>query len=135
MAVVHGLTLAERIQQALELYELGYRAIGIGGLVPTASDRRGNINAIAATIEAVRQIDTNVHFHVFGLCAPRYAQGFRRLGVSYDGSSYAKEAFIARNFLMNEGGRLVRYLATRTDTKTIAASTQSRYEYISCMSC
>ena len=120
MAVVHGLTLAERIQRASELYETGYRAIGIGGLVAGARNFNSSLIASAATIEAIRQIDTNVHFHVFGLCSPRYAKAFHQLGVSFDGSTYAKEAFIARNFLMNEGGRLVRYPAARNDTKAIA---------------
>ncbi|OWY65157.1 hypothetical protein B7486_43380 [cyanobacterium TDX16] len=120
MAVVHGLTLAERIQRAVELYEIGYRAIGIGGLVAGARNLNSSLIEIAATIEAIRQIDTNVHFHLFGLCSPRYARAFHQLGVSFDGSTYAKEAFIARNFLMNEGGRLVRYPAASNDTKAIA---------------
>lgn len=120
MAVVHGLTLAERIQRAIELYEIGYRAVGIGGLVAGARNFKGSLIAIAATIEAVRQIDTNVHFHIFGLCSPRYARAFNQLGVSFDGSTYAKEAFIARNFLIHQGGRLVRYPAASNDTKAIA---------------
>lgn len=121
MAAVQGLTLAERIQRASELYEIGYRVIGIGGLAG-ARNFNSSLIAIAATIEAIRQIDANVHFHVFGLCSPRYAKAFHQLGVSFDGSTYAKEAFIARNFLMNEAGRLVRYPAARTDTKAIAPS-------------
>ncbi|WP_199197700.1 hypothetical protein [Chroococcidiopsis sp. CCALA 051] len=120
MAVVHGLTLAERIQRAIELYEIGYRAVGIGGLVAGARNFHSSLIAIAATIEAIRQFDTNVHFHVFGLCSPRYARAFNQLKVSFDGSTYAKEAFIARNFLMNQGGKLVRYPAAKTDTKAIA---------------
>ncbi|AFY91086.1 hypothetical protein [Chroococcidiopsis thermalis] len=120
MAVVHGLTLTERIQRAIELYEIGYRAVGIGGLVAGARNFHSSLIAIAATIEAIRQIDTNVHFHIFGLCSPRYARAFNQLGVSFDGSTYAKEAFIARNFLIHQGGRLVRYPAASNDTKAIA---------------
>ena len=40
MAICHGLSVEERVEYARWLYRIGYRCIGIGGLVPLASDSK-----------------------------------------------------------------------------------------------
>ncbi|MBD2309828.1 hypothetical protein H6G17_30920 [Chroococcidiopsis sp. FACHB-1243] len=54
MAVVHGLTLAERIQRAIELYEIGYRTIGIGGLVAGARNFNSSLMGLCRKVRKNR---------------------------------------------------------------------------------
>lgn len=126
MATVHGNTLQERIEMALLLYKLGYRAIAIGSLVPSANDYSGTIKIVRAIVEAIRNTNVHVHIHVFGLCAPRYARVFYELGLSFDGSTHARKAFTARTVLMRVQSRLVRYPASPKGRKPIAPQCNCR---------
>lgn len=108
-AAVHGCDIKERVENALYLYELGYRTLAIGGLVPLASDKQRCLEIVQSIKEA---LPNDVWLHVFGLCAPDYAKAFHDLGInSFDGASHLKEAFNAGTFFITEGNSMVKYKA------------------------
>ncbi|MBD2772007.1 DUF6884 domain-containing protein [Iningainema tapete] len=109
MATIHGLSLQEKLSNAYALYTMGYRHLGIGGLVRSASDYSGNLHIIRAIVEKLRSVDSSVHLHVFGLCAPKYASAFQEMNLSFDGSTHARTAFTEGIFLINSGKDVVRY--------------------------
>ncbi len=114
MAVVHGLTVEERLKRAVELYNLGYKALGIGGLVPEASNKRHNIQIVGTVVEELQKLPEKIWIHVFGLSAPEYAKAFHQLRVtSFDSASHFKEAFLAGSFFLAEGERLIKYKAVK----------------------
>lgn len=76
MAVVHGLSTEERVERAVELYNLGYRALAIGGLVPTASDKPKNIQIVKTLVEELQKLSEKIWIHIFGLSAPEYEESF-----------------------------------------------------------
>lgn len=110
LAVIHGLSLKEKVEYARLLYQLGYKHLGIGGLVQQVSNYSSTLYTIKTIIETIRALDKNVHFHVFGICAPKYAKVFLNMeGVSFDGSTYARETFLSNGMLFHSGDNLVRY--------------------------
>lgn len=114
MAVVHGVSIEARIKVALDLYNFGYRAIGIGGLVATASNKQHNIKIIKIITKELRQLPEQVWIHVFGLSSPGYARVFNEINItSFDGASHFKEAFTAGSFFLIKGDHLVKYKASK----------------------
>ncbi|MBW4642672.1 MAG: queuine tRNA-ribosyltransferase family protein [Goleter apudmare HA4340-LM2] len=114
MAVIHGISTEERLGYALKLYELGYRAIALGGLVPKSSDKQRNMGIIQTVVEELQKLPEKIRIHIFGLSAPEYAKAFHKLGVtSFDGASYFKEAFSAGSFFFTDGEKLIKYKAVK----------------------
>lgn len=110
MAVVHGLNLPERIENARFLIGAGYDALALGGLAGQASKRQ----MILAVVSAIRREVPGVWLHVLGLSSPAYAAEWQRVGVdSFDGASHFKQAFTAGKFFMEQGGQLTGYQAAR----------------------
>lgn len=121
MAVVHGVSIEARIKVALDLYNFGYRAIGIGGLVATASNKQHNIKIIKIITKELRKLPEPVWIHVFGLSSPAYARVFNDINLtSFDGASHFKEAFTAGSFFLAEGERLIKYKAIKPNDKPTA---------------
>jgi len=115
MAVVHGLTLDERLEYARELYDLGYGALALGGLAGRASAKTDNINIV----NTIRAALPDVWLHILGLSSPDYAGAWRLAQVeSFDGSSHFKQAFTAGTFYTEELGQLHKHTAARTDRET-----------------
>lgn len=113
IAVTHGITTQEKIETALKLYEIGYRAIGIGGMVINASDIKRNI----ASIAAIRDSLPKFYLHVFGLSSPVYAKAWSEIGVdSFDGSSYLLQAFRGQFYQAN-GSQITKYTAALPNSK------------------
>ncbi|MEQ8387040.1 MAG: hypothetical protein RH949_32255 [Coleofasciculus sp. A1-SPW-01] len=113
VAVAHGLSISERIRAALDLVELGYKLIGLGGLATI-----GNVSHALTIIQTVaNQLPRSTSLHIFGLCAPRYAKAFAQLPrvYSFDGSTHIREAFQG-NFLQTVEDKLVRH---RTEKERI----------------
>jgi hypothetical protein len=105
IAVAHGVTIRERIHAAHCLLELGYEAIGLGGLV--------GIGGVRHTLEVIKAIadalPKEIYIHVFGLCSPQFIRGFAELGISsFDGSTHLRGGFKG-NFFEAVGKRLVRH--------------------------
>ncbi len=110
LAVIHGLSLKEKVEYALKLYRLEYKYLGIGGLVQQASDYQSTLYTIKTIIGTIRTLDKNVHFHIFGVCAPKYAKVFLNMkGVSFDSSTHARETFSSNGMLFQSGDNIVRY--------------------------
>jgi hypothetical protein len=110
MAAVHGLSLAERTQNARFLIDAGYQALALGGLAGQASKRQ----MIVEVVGAIRCEFPGVWLHVLGLSSPGYAAEWHRLGVdSFDGASHFKQAFAAGKFFMEQDGKLAGYQAAR----------------------
>lgn len=96
MAVCHGLSVDERIECAQLYYKMGYRYIGIGGLVPTASNRRYCSSVVA---EIKRALPNDCKLHVLGLCSPSYAAAWDEMGIwSFDGRTFQVEATYGSDF-------------------------------------
>lgn len=110
LAVIHGLSLEEKVEYTLKLYRLGYKYLGIGGLVQQTSDYPSTLYTIKTIIGTTRALDKNVHFHIFGVCAPKYAKVFLNMkNVSFDGSTHARETFSSNCMLFHSGDNIVRY--------------------------
>jgi hypothetical protein len=98
LAVIHGLSLSDRLEVAKYFLELGYRHLGIGGLVSQAREYSTNLHIIRTIAQLVRLRSvfeeelhgTSSHLHVFGLCSPQYAKAFIQMGLSFDGSSFIR---------------------------------------------
>lgn len=115
IATAHGLTVAERIQSAKELIEIGYKAIGLGGLVGIGSVKY----TLLIVKEIAEQLPAEIHTHVFGLCAPAYGQEFKKLGIkSFDGSTHIQEGFKGRLLEAIEG-RLKRHQCSSRPSEKI----------------
>ncbi len=109
LATIHGLSIQEKIEYGIKLYQLGYKRLGIGGLAQQASHYSTNLYIIKAIIQAIHSFEKTVHFHVFGLCSPQYAKAFFEMGISFDGSTHARETFSSNTLLFNNGENLLRY--------------------------
>lgn len=111
MAVVHGMNVPERVRTALELHEIGYRALALGGLAGMAGQKP---NSVIAAVQEVRAAIPGVYLHVLGVSSPSFAAEWNHLGVdSFDGASCFKQAFTAGAFYLERDGSLVAYRAAR----------------------
>lgn len=126
LAVIHGQSLSERLEVAKYLLGLGYRHLGIGGLVSQAREYSTNLHIIKTITQVVRSLidservlpkagampaagvaiaplhEPNAHLHVFGLCSPRYAKAFIQMGLSFDGSTFIREGLGGGMFVSHE---------------------------------
>ena len=91
MAVIHGMDIHEKEDNAKFALGLGYKHICIGGLAGQARKRDWCVEQVEHIMKVVPD---GVWVHVLGLSSPFYASQWKRLGVSsFDGSSYFKKAF------------------------------------------
>lgn len=126
LAVIHGQSLSERLEVAKYLLGLGYRHLGIGGLVSQAREYSINLHIIKTITDVVRSLinservlpkadampaagvaiaplhEPNAHLHVFGLCSPQYAKAFIQMGLSFDGSTFIREGLGGGMFVSQE---------------------------------
>lgn len=127
LAVIHGQSLSERLEVAKYLLGLGYRHLGIGGLVSQAREYSINLHIIKTITQVVRSLidservlpkagvipplhsnstgalhEPNAHLHVFGLCSPQYAKAFIQMGLSFDGSTFIREGLGGGMFVSHE---------------------------------
>jgi hypothetical protein len=131
LAVIHGTSLKERLEVAKYFLELGYRHLGIGSLVPQAREYSTNLHIIKTIAQEVRSLradvspspsgsvgkacpkglgvshEANSHLHIFGLCSPQYAKVFLQIGLSFDGSTFIREA-LAAGMLAGSEDKLIR---------------------------
>ncbi len=107
MAVAHGLSATERIDQAQWLYKLGYRFIGVGGLVPEASNLKFCVGLVK---EIKRTLPSDASIHVFGLNSPRYGKEWTDAGIySFDGRTYVTRSIQKNAWLDADGQNLIEY--------------------------
>lgn len=110
MATIHGVTLEERVEMAVQLEGMGYRHLAIGGIAAQAARKE-----LATEIcETLRAAVPNVHLHALGLSSPEYAKRWKRIGIdTFDGSSHFKQAFTAGAFYTRVGAKLTKWQAAR----------------------
>lgn len=117
MAVVHGLTLEERITTAQTYVDMGYTHLALGGLAGRASQKK----FIMEIVTAIRQKFSNIWIHVLGLSSPLYAAEWYTLNInSFDGSSHFKQAFMCGLYFVANGEKLDKYKASRQGEKVTA---------------
>ena len=107
LATIHGQSLSERIEVAKHLLGLGYRHLGIGGLVAQAREYSTSLHIIKTITQFVRSHEPNAHIHVFGLCSPQYAKAFLQMGLSFDGSTFIREG-LGRGMFVSHEEKLIR---------------------------
>jgi hypothetical protein len=90
LGVAQGWSPASYSQSVLQLQAMGYRRIGLGGMVPLKTHE---ILACLEAANAVRHAETQ--FHLFGITRCENALRFRDYGVtSFDSTSPLKQAFM-----------------------------------------
>lgn len=111
LVTIHGLTIEEKVKNAVKLYELGYRVFAIGSLSINSCQKQRNIR----TIQAVRDtLPSSCYLHVFGLSSPDYVQAFSQIGInSFDGSSWLKQSFLGL-FYEVRNNRLIKHQVSPT---------------------
>lgn len=110
MAVVHGVTLDERLQAAQRLIDLGYTALAIGGIAGRTAQRQTVIDIVTTLREAF----PTTRLHVLGISAPSFAAVWSTYGIdSFDGASHFKQAFTAGRFFVADGAELRTFRAAR----------------------
>lgn len=110
MAVVHGLTSAERVTVARRYIELGYSHLALGGMASNAARK----TLVLSQVADVRTALPTVYIHILGLSSPQYMREWKRLKIdSCDGSSHFKQAFTGGAFFTVEGSKLTKHKAAR----------------------
>ena len=85
-------------------YDMGYRHLAIGGLVPMGD--AAIIQVVEAVSKAVGRLRHKPWVHLFGIFRPRLQPRFRGLGVdSFDSASYFRKAWLRsdQNYLSRDG--------------------------------
>lgn len=104
VGVVHGLDAADYARSTALLIEMGYRHLGIGGLV-FRSDRE--IAEIVRAVAAVRaSMRRRIWIHLFGIFRPKLQHLFEESRVdSFDTASYYRKAWLRsdQNYLGVDG--------------------------------
>jgi hypothetical protein len=104
VGVAHGITARDYARAVGDLVEMGYRHIGIGGLV-FRHDRE--IAEIVQAVAAVRDdLRKPLWLHLFGIFRPRLQALFRELRIdSFDSASYYRKAWLRsdQNYLGIDG--------------------------------
>lgn len=90
IGVAQGWSPHSYAESVTELQKMGYRRIGIGGLVPL---KTSDIRMVVAAVGEVRRSDTR--FHLLGITRLEHLHEFRRYGVtSFDTTSPLRQAFM-----------------------------------------
>ena len=91
-------------QSVRHYYDLGYRHMAIGGLVPLQDSKIENI--VRAVMDVADQLTDRPWIHLFGIFRPKLQQLFRHLHVdSFDSASYFRKAWLRsdQNYLSADG--------------------------------
>ena len=101
---LHGLDADDYAQSVHQYYELGYRHMAIGALVPLPDKEiRKIVEAVMATVE---QLPERPWIHLFGIYRPKLQRLFRALKVdSFDSATYFRKAWLRsdQNYLSTTG--------------------------------
>ena len=93
VGVVQGTNSAQYSDQVAQYWEMGYRHIAIGGLVPQSD------NAILEIVQKVSAAADRLRhrpwLHLFGIYRPNLQASFRELGIdSFDSATYFRKAWL-----------------------------------------
>ena len=124
---VQGTSAIQYAQNVRKYYDMGYRHLAIGGLVPLKD--QAVLDIAKAITEAASQLPERPWIHLFGIYRPNLQLEFRTLGIdSFDSASYFRKAWLRsdQNYLSTSGQwyAAIRVPMTR-DPRTRKKMTQS----------
>ena len=104
VGAVQGTSPEQYADNVKKYYEMGYRHVAIGGLVPL---RDGEIERIVRAVgEAAGGLRTRPWIHLFGIYRPKLQALFRELEIdSFDSATYFRKAWLRsdQNYLAPNG--------------------------------
>ncbi len=104
VGTIQALDSKQFSQSVAEYYELGYRHLAIGGLVPQSDADIAEI--VRAVMRTANDLAERPWIHLFGIYRPKLQQLFRELRVdSFDSASYFRKAWLRsdQNYLAANG--------------------------------
>ena len=104
VGAVQGVDAEQYAENVQRYYEMGYRHMAVGGLVP---QQDAAIEEIVRSIsEAVKKLRHRPWIHLFGIFRPKLQNLFRELGIdSFDSASYFRKSWLRsdQNYLGSNG--------------------------------
>jgi len=104
IGTVQALSPAGYAETVKLYYELGYRHMAIGGLVPLSDDSIEEI--VTYVMTTASQLSPRPWIHLFGVFRPKLQAKFRELKVdSFDSATYFRKAWLRsdQNYLASDG--------------------------------
>ena len=104
VGTIQALSAKQYAQSVRDYYNLGYRHLAIGGLVPKSDVEIEKI--IRAVIRSADKLPERPWIHMFGIYRPKLQELFRQLKVdSFDSASYFRKAWLRsdQNYLAPNG--------------------------------
>lgn len=104
VGVVQGITAEDYQKQLGEYFEMGYRHLALGGLVPRADSEI--LDIVRSVTYAFTRLRSRPWLHLMGIFRPLLQDQFRRLGVnSFDSATYFRKAWLRsdQNYLGADG--------------------------------
>lgn len=105
VAALQGITADQYAANVRQYYDMGYRHMAIGGLVPLSdSDALEIVEAVSAASD--KMLPKRPWIHIFGIYRPRMQRDFRALNISsFDSASYFRKAWLQsdKNYLTQSG--------------------------------
>lgn len=136
LVTVHGMSIEERLENIMQLYEIGYTNFALGGMAARASQKKTLFESIKTILDKIRSVLPSAYIHVLGLSSPDYWKFFNDIGVdSCDGSSHFKQAFTGGIFYEVDGIKLVKRQAVRVDKVTRVPLGFPDFDICYCSSC
>lgn len=104
VGALQGADAAQYADNVRQYYDMGYRHMAVGGLVPLSDS---DALAIAESVSAAADgLPKRPWIHLFGIYRPRLQERFRALNISsFDSASYFRKAWLQsdRNYLTQSG--------------------------------
>lgn len=104
VGAIQGLSPEQYAQSVRDYYDMGYRHLALGGLVPL---RDNEIEAIVReVVAAANELKKRPWIHLFGIFRPKLQEVFRELRIdSFDSASYFRKAWLrsGQNYLGANG--------------------------------
>ena len=104
VGAVQGISPEQYAENVCRYYDMGYRHMAIGGLVPLKDATIKNI--AQAVSDAASELRERPWIHLFGVFRPKLQDLFRELGIdSFDSASYFRKSWLRsdQNYLGKDG--------------------------------
>ncbi|MCY4654899.1 MAG: tRNA-guanine transglycosylase DpdA [Dehalococcoidia bacterium] len=104
VGTIQGLSSGQYAQAIGDYYEMGYRHVALGGLVPLNDNEIEEI--VRAVDSAANKLKNRPWIHLFGVFRPRLQELFRQLKIdSFDSATYFRKAWLrsSQNYLGANG--------------------------------
>jgi hypothetical protein len=104
VGVVQGLDASDFARQISDYFDMGYRHLALGGLVPRSDAQVSEI--VGQVSRALARLPNRPWLHLMGIFRPKLQTDFRRFGVdSFDSATYFRKAWLRsdQNYLGVDG--------------------------------